>query len=1204
MATLILEIYKGDTTYRMNGQDLKAKIEFEKRVYEMSIQEISFLKKMYSPGEIVADVQFKLENGSEWVKIKKSDLEKTFTNLKVNLKYGSKKTDGTTVDEKGDTKPKMVIEADTVCSGYYISSLEPRYKPDSMFVTLRMYSPDKVMTLQKGCRSFVAQRLCRDILNSRVNRFPLPYDSNSNLEYDYEDLRYLSVKGDSKEAIFPYLVQYNESFYDFLVRTTNRWGEFLYYEDGKLHIGCKYNPNASKSDTPAPGTTDDDKDNTPKDNSPKNDVANIDKWDTLTYYEQSAKDNSLVNSVNNVDTDVVYDEHMLNNPIEKGKYAELLGVMGCDLDHGGGPWTTKIIGNLLSSGKNLMDFIVDTAVDEGIALAQAQKKRDKDNAKIDKEYFTTDKLSDKQKAQYNTALNQYNLYADITPHLTATLYKQVLTGEIHASQNMVCIEFDTTYKHFPLGQIITIGGDSDKYIVVESGARNEKVQAWKKTTNVEKKDTEIDSYDLVSKVTTVYYLRAIKIDDVDSKFYPTIHPAGHIRQSGAQHAVITTDADPTRQGRVRVKFPWQVTGDDDTPYIVFARPAGRKNAGTFVKHYEGELVLVEFANGNVERPYVVGSLSMGDQKVPAKTYKNDFVHMTPGGQTIMMSDGGKSDAGALLAAFSSGYKMMQGFWPETFSFNTKLDDSFEGNVEICDKYGFYSIKGSTDGRNVTIKSPFGDVKLSAFTGISISAPNGDVKIQGKNVTIEAGNNLTLTSGKNIKDKFLASDYGAGGFWANFGVQVAASIAKKIGSMVGGFLDISYIRSIVEVFYRPVEGKMQLKSNRYLALEAGKGKTAYPVDAYNHPNKHLGAKNLFKNAVPNKDRKKLFDSFESVKRDFAAVPQIVNPQIESFVFNYRQARASLTSLKNRIARNTVANALPCKLWTLMLDELWSNPSQSVDNVISFQGKLNKTEQKMETVEFIKLFFPAYNAITGSDEYKSAYKKKAARKYAEERKGIKDDVQAIANAIMFMNNLPEHLLVDGRNDLSDKAKSALKAVNFPDDIKKTTDNVKYFVVDLTENDLGHIQKKLRRACFIALVNALEIPREPVADPGQPLAPGQQAPDAPDPYGDNIDQAWEKYANSIQHLYPEPKNPLLTAVVSNLDPLSSWTGLIDDIADRHAFGSSKKGEILFSNGCTTQILGPQIEPANVKESDVPDYVDSKSQAYAASLRELMMQ
>jgi hypothetical protein len=33
-------------------------------------------------------------------------------------------------------------------------------------------------------------------------------------------------------------VQYNESFYDMLARTTNRWGEFMYYENGKLFIGC------------------------------------------------------------------------------------------------------------------------------------------------------------------------------------------------------------------------------------------------------------------------------------------------------------------------------------------------------------------------------------------------------------------------------------------------------------------------------------------------------------------------------------------------------------------------------------------------------------------------------------------------------------------------------------------------------------------------------------------------------------------------------------------------------------------------------------------------------------------------------------------------------------------------------------------------------------------------------------------------------
>ena len=44
----------------------------------------------------------------------------------------------------------------------------------------------------------------------------------------------------------------------------------------------------------------------------------------------------------------------------------------------------------------------------------------------------------------------------------------------------------------------------------------------------------------------------------------------------------------------------------------------------------------------------------------------------------------------------------------------------------------------------------GDIGLSAYSGISISAPNGDVKITGKNVTIKAGNNLSISSGGNIK----------------------------------------------------------------------------------------------------------------------------------------------------------------------------------------------------------------------------------------------------------------------------------------------------------------------------------------------------------------------------------------------------------------------------------------------------------------------
>ena len=637
-----------------------------------------------------------------------------------------------------------------------------------------------------------------------------------------------------------------------------------------------------------------------------------------------------------------------------------------------------------------------------------------------------------------------------------------------------------------------------------------------------------------------------------------------------------------------------------------------ENSGTFNFHYVGELVLVEFANGNVERPYVVGSLPMNGQRVPAQTYKNDYVHMTPGGQSILMTDGSKSDSTAMFASLAPSLKVLMGFYPGKVIYPIKDDDAFEGNVEICDKYGFYSIKGSTDGRNVTIKSPFGDVKINAFTGITISAPNGDVKIQGKNVTIEAGNNLTLTSGKNVKDKFAHTDYGMGsgfkGFMLNAGTTFAAAITKKVASLVGGFADISIVRSVVEVFYRPVEGKMQLKSNRYLALEAGSGKTAYPVDAYSHPNRHLNWKDCLKGYIPKKDRKRIFDSYEDVKRAFAAVPQIVDPLIETYVAAYNQAQTSLASLKMHISQNSKMGdqpALPCKPWSNILDDLWSNPQRGIDEVISFAGRLaDATDQQQESIEFIKRFYRNYTG-TESDVIRQGYKRKASRIYTRERKAIRDDVQSIAQAIMLIKNLSKKAVIDHRTDISADVKTALKNVIMPEEIQKDNPAVKYFAMTLDANALARLQKKVRRAFFVALVNALDIPREPVQalEEGNAALPNPQVPPAPDPYKANIEAAWEKYVKSITHLYKEEKSAFTTAVVSAVDPLiSSWTGTIDDVADRLAFGSSKRGEILFSNGGPTQVLGPEIREAKVSEADVP--VESKSKAYATEIRNLMMQ
>ena len=127
-----------------------------------------------------------------------------------------------------------------------------------------------------------------------------------------------------------------------------------------------------------------------------------------------------------------------------------------------------------------------------------------------------------------------------------------------------------------------------------------------------------------------------------------------------------------------------------------------------------------------------------------------------------------------------------------------------------DNYGIYKISGSTDKRNISISSPWGDVKIDAFTGIKISAPNGDVKISGKNVTIEAGNNLKLESGTNIGwklgyDKKFGSDYSANSLGLTAVAAIASSLANKVK-----LLDLSIIRSVVEVVMRPVEGGLTVK----------------------------------------------------------------------------------------------------------------------------------------------------------------------------------------------------------------------------------------------------------------------------------------------------------------------------------------------------------------------------------------------------------
>lgn len=820
-----------------------SKVDNEKELtFLLTLQYVEFRKQMYSPNSIEAYLLIKpLDETTLTYKAfpSKSQLNTLFANRLV----------------------KLACDGSEVCNDYYVHEIIPRKYADQMYVTLKIFSPDKVMTLKKYCRTWTAKRLGSEILAGEIGNFSITRDGTAKrLESKTDNMKH--IKSDGKEHIFPYLVQYNESFYDFLARTANRWGEFLFYEEGKLQIGI------------------DDKN-----------VKSVDSYDVMSYSDWNTSQPAQANAGVCVN-ESPYDNNMLSSVVTEDGYDVVKNsvLQAFSPENGADVYWMKKAGQLLTNNKSITNFVFDTAVDDFVAVAGTSAQVALRNAKKNDEYFeskktahgalpTHDASSESKGAHYSTNTDKketYNEFTEVNPILNETVYAQIVKGETEAGKNVVNIEFDTTWPDVKLGQVIKV--DNESFVVIEIVAYQP--EAAKKNSQ---------SYYERGYNSKVVKYRVKAVAQVEGgSFYPPMLPTGHVRKSGPQIAVVVDVDDPLRANRVRVEYPWQLTGvmdaynkkiDDElkealkdvtdqdkikditkeyenkmikqyekltadslkdvdvttaTPWLFYASASGPTKAGVHGRHYLAEKVMVDYSNGNVERPYVVGAVST-DIPVPLKTAS--AIVRAPNGEQIKVHEGMGNGAAAFIAGLTPGLKFVNSFVPFSFTPDNDVSRSFEGGVEMGDKYGIWCIKGSTDGRNVSISSPWGDVKIDAFTGITLSAPNGNIMIQGKNVTIEAGNNLTLTSGTNLKNKFASLYYGNKKFSAlSWPADVAKTVLKKLSTLATNLVDLSLLRSVMEVFWKPQEGTLTVLSNRYLKLSAGGSKAGFPDKIYKNPKK--------------------------------------------------------------------------------------------------------------------------------------------------------------------------------------------------------------------------------------------------------------------------------------------------------------------------------------------------------------------------------
>jgi len=227
---------------------------------------------------------------------------------------------------------------------------------------------------------------------------------------------------------------------------------------------------------------------------------------------------------------------------------------------------------------------------------------------------------------------------------------------------------------------------------------------------------------------------------------------------GVVTAVVTNNKDPDKKGRIKVKYVWmgEAKAIESNWARVVSLMAGNDRGMHFLPEVDDE-VLVAFEHGNINYPYIVGSLWNNTDKVIEKNEdgKNNLrIIKSRSGHKITLDD---SDGKEKITIEDKSTKRTIVFDGENKTLDIKNDDT-DGKVTINAK-GDIEI---TSDKNV---------KITGKSGITLKS-DGDIKIEGKNVNLKSSMGMKLEGGTNLNAKSgTAMDLKAG---TTLGVKASAT----------------------------------------------------------------------------------------------------------------------------------------------------------------------------------------------------------------------------------------------------------------------------------------------------------------------------------------------------------------------------------------------------------------------------------------------
>lgn len=725
-----------------------------------------------------------------------------------------------------------------IAEKYYVFGVKPIYNKDgaTYYLDLNIYSWDKLMDITKHSKSYARMRLGGDILNGFMESYKKKYESLKLSDCQTSGMRVMVSKPDDSsngnkneepsEIVFPSLEQYNETDYNFLLRNANQCGEFFYFENGTLNLGLTRVMETTSDGTQKEVVTDIDESSYASIESLSDEINDDEVLEA--FGEEDAGFKFSANKPN-----PVYDYNVTSGKPEEPE-EDTSDEWGCVY----APWWSRALAHFFQY-TTLTDFLIEWGEEE-LSVKEYRSAMSKNfNTNVRKPYI--DSLESKPEGgdQVNSkGKKAYCKYA-----LDDVLFKTMDKAKLNVSDNQYRITFDDGQMNLKLGDIVSCSGigNGGRFVVVDVHSVFEKEDAVTDAKIVNRMEVTVIPVcnnipiplpaNAGSKSPVSLRGSSNSFTGSTSNDDPVDAPVFEMRT-----ATVYVSDDPYRRNQVQVTYD-----DDDTPsaeWVKVLTPFASNDVGISCKLIEGDKVLVcsiKTGTGSVTKTesFVVGSYYDGDNIPPNGQRKFSTIIRSRNGQYIGFEE--SKSLASFLTGFIPGLNLLKyvihgcglmfghDFLATLSSWSADEDSATYnalGGIEISDNYGFFTIAASSTERNITISSPFGTVGIDAAMGITISAPNGDIKIVGKNVEIEAGNNLTLKSGTNIGSSLLSS------ITSGNKVNYAKTQGEAILNAISGLFDIPALRFAIELLFKPIAGTLKVHSGRNLLLEANGTETAF------------------------------------------------------------------------------------------------------------------------------------------------------------------------------------------------------------------------------------------------------------------------------------------------------------------------------------------------------------------------------------------